>query len=40
MLHLESGKPQRVVLDVASGKFTPIKVRGRIIAPRPIYSAR
>ena len=29
---LVSGKPQRVVLDVASGRITPIKVRGRIIA--------
>lgn len=32
---LVSGKPQRVVLDVASGKLTPIKVHGRIIATAP-----
>jgi len=30
-----SGKPQRVVLDLASGKLTPIKVRGRIVATAP-----
>lgn len=32
---LVSGKPRRVVLDVASGKLTPIKARGRIIATAP-----
>lgn len=32
---LVSGKPQRVVLDLASGKLTPIKVRGRIIGTAP-----
>ena len=32
---LMSGKPQRVVLDMASGKLTSIKVRGRIAATAP-----
>jgi dipeptidyl aminopeptidase/acylaminoacyl peptidase len=32
---LISGKPQRAVLDVTSGKVVPIKVRGRIMATAP-----
>lgn len=32
---LVSGKPQRVVLDMTSGKLTPLKVRGRIVATAP-----
>lgn len=32
---LVSGKPERVVLDVDSGKLTPIAVRGKIVATSP-----
>lgn len=32
---LMSGKPQRAVLDLASGKLMPVKVRGSIVATAP-----